>query len=241
MTFRHRHQFEFSAGQNFDGGVLEVSQDGGATFVDAATLGTVPYTGTIATGSGNPLGGRQGFVRATAGFPAFTTATVSFGTALANRTILVRFRIGTDEAVGDLGWTIDDISFTGITNKPFRSVVNDIAVCLPPIANAGPDQSVAASSLVTLDGSASSDPNNDPLTFTWTQLQGPAVPVVDDRGQTGRSPRRAWRRRCSSGCACPIFRDRGRHRDDHGRRRDAAGCRPRPTPPSPMPPSMRVS
>jgi hypothetical protein len=175
MTFRHRHQFEFSAGQNFDGGVLEVSQDGGATFVDAATLGTVPYTGTIATGSGNPLGGRQGFVRATAGFPAFTTATVSFGTALANRTILVRFRIGTDEAVGDLGWTIDDISFTGITNKPFRSVVNDTAVCQPPIANAGPDQTVAASSLVTLDGSASSDPNNDPLTFTWTQLQGPAV------------------------------------------------------------------
>jgi MYXO-CTERM domain-containing protein len=178
MAFRHHFQFENSGGQNFDGGVLEVSTDNGATFVDASMFGTVPYNGTISNVSGNPLGGRQGFVRTSAGFPAFVNATVNFGTALANKTVLVRFRIGTDEAAGDLGWTIDDIAFTGITNKPFRTVTNDTATCSaakPPISNAGPDQTVPVSTLVTLDGSASSDPNGLPLTFLWTQLSGTPV------------------------------------------------------------------
>ena len=53
-----------------------------------------------------------------------------------------------------------------------------------PTANAGPDQEVDESlegqpSLVTLDGSASTDPDGTIASYTWTQTEGPPV-VLDD-------------------------------------------------------------
>ncbi len=42
-----------------------------------------------------------------------------------------------------------------------------------PVADAGPDQSVTVEDTVTLDGTGSSDPNDDTLTYSWT-LTAPA-------------------------------------------------------------------
>lgn len=49
----------------------------------------------------------------------------------------------------------------------------------PPTADAGLAQTVTAQSLVQLDGSASSDPDGDLLTYAWTQTAGPAVTLSD--------------------------------------------------------------
>jgi hypothetical protein len=45
----------------------------------------------------------------------------------------------------------------------------------PPVANAGPNQTLPGPQTVTLNGSASYSPDGNPLTFQWTQQGGPTV------------------------------------------------------------------
>jgi hypothetical protein len=45
----------------------------------------------------------------------------------------------------------------------------------PPLASAGPNQSVASGAGVTLDGSASADPGGQAISFSWAQASGPVV------------------------------------------------------------------
>ena len=55
----------------------------------------------------------------------------------------------------------------------------DIAFNRAPQADAGPDQSVAAGALVTLDASGSIDLDLDTLTYSWQQISGPWVTLSD--------------------------------------------------------------
>jgi hypothetical protein len=86
--------------------VLEYSTDDGSTWLDAGSLITDNgYSGTIDAGYGNPLGGREGFVRESNGY---TSSRVDLS-SLAGQDVRWRFRIGTDATNSDLGWFIDDV------------------------------------------------------------------------------------------------------------------------------------
>jgi signal transduction histidine kinase len=65
-----------------------------------------------------------------------------------------------------------------------HSNVDEVAVTVknqnqPPVARAGPSQSAAPGDLVSLDGSASFDPDQDAISYQWTQIQGTAVTLSD--------------------------------------------------------------
>ena len=49
----------------------------------------------------------------------------------------------------------------------------------PPIADAGEYQSVDKRDMITLNGSNSRDPEGQPLTFTWRQVEGPPLTLPD--------------------------------------------------------------
>ena len=57
-----------------------------------------------------------------------------------------------------------------------------------PLANAGPDQNVATGSVVTLNGSGSSDSNGDTLTYSWSFTSKAATSTAILSGATTTSP-----------------------------------------------------
>ena len=130
IEFDHRFGFEDGGGAApfFDGGVIEISRNGGP-WEDISTFVPPGYGGSIVVGTGNPLEGRPAFVGRSASFPARDHLSLNLGMAFAGQTVRIRFRIGTDEAAADFGWEIDNIAFQGITNKPFSEFIADLAKC----------------------------------------------------------------------------------------------------------------
>ncbi|MBW3664893.1 MAG: cell wall-binding repeat-containing protein [Actinobacteria bacterium] len=102
---RFAHAWEFQA-PDFDGGIVQYSIDRGETWADlGGSFVAQGYNGTIDTGFGNPLAGAPAFVGTSGGY----TASVVDLSALASQDVSLRWRIGTDSAVGSYGWFLDDI------------------------------------------------------------------------------------------------------------------------------------
>jgi surface protein len=60
-------------------------------------------------------------------------------------------------------------------NTPNAAFFSPVELNSAPVANAGSDQSVQHTQYVTLNGTSSSDADNDSLTYSWTQTSGTSV------------------------------------------------------------------
>ena len=108
LKFWHLPNMENSTTGCYDGGILEVTTNGGATWIQVpnANLLVGPYTGAISTSFNNPLAGLQAWCGPTTQAYMYTIADVS---AHAGQTVQFRWRIGSDSSVGRTGWDVDDV------------------------------------------------------------------------------------------------------------------------------------
>ncbi|MBM4381484.1 MAG: histidine kinase, partial [Deltaproteobacteria bacterium] len=192
LAWKARWSFEAGyTGVRCDGAVLEFSEDG-VTWVDATELGVsgpaLGYAGTLAASAVNPLSGRAAMTFINGSWPASQPFSVNLGTRFAGKTVRLRFRVGTDEAVGAWGLEVDDVQVGGLLNTPFPSFLDEAGgdVCNGrPVARPGGPQSAPESvtdasgrarlNVIELDGRASSDPEGAALSYAWTQVGGPPV------------------------------------------------------------------
>jgi len=190
LAFDHYFSFETATPTiGFDGGVIEISTDGGSTWVDAVDAGgqftAGGYNGVLLALS--PSGvvvpdddadGHPGFVNnnGSINVRALQHVVLNFGDAFAGQAVKVRFREATDNGGASLGWFIDNVAFTGVSNLPFSTIVAEDgnADNAAPVANAGASQVKAVGAKVTLDGTASTD-DVGVTSYAWTQLSGPTV------------------------------------------------------------------
>jgi hypothetical protein len=107
LQFWNYQEMEDSSSGCYDGGVLEISTDGGATwtYLPTAQMMTDPYDGPVSGSFSNPLAGLDAWC----GDPQAWLRSVVDLNAYAGATVQFRFRLGSDSSVSRPGWDIDDV------------------------------------------------------------------------------------------------------------------------------------
>jgi hypothetical protein len=142
----------------FDGAILEISTDDGATWAQVLdptpenpVLLTDSYDGVVSSSYQNPLAGQLAWC----GDPQDWLDSIVNLDAYAGETVRFRFRLGTDMSIGREGWAIDDVRVQSCPAAEIALAVEPQTqdVCAPDTAvyNVSVTSPAAGSTSVTLD------------------------------------------------------------------------------------------
>ena len=181
MSFWHFYALE----QDWDGGVVEISINGGS-WIDVTEAGGVLDVGynteALNENPSQALQNRPVFsgINGDLSTSAGNMETVRFGSVLNGQTVRFRFRLGSDGLESEFGWVIDNVSFTNITTPIFNEVVagDSVASC----DNVAPRLTLSTTEVSVSEGQSTSvtamvtDRNaDDVITYSWVQTGGTAA------------------------------------------------------------------
>ena len=116
LSFWHTFAFETNdAGvQCYDGGTLEISIDGGATWsvVPDAAFTAGGFNGTVNTTFSNPILGKRAWCQGTIG--AMTQVTVNLASFVGSANVKLRWHEGDDSSSQATGWFVDSVTLSNV-------------------------------------------------------------------------------------------------------------------------------
>jgi Putative Ig domain/REJ domain/PKD domain len=142
------------APQNVSEGAMVALNGSNSSDLDPGETQTLTFLWTQTGGTGVVLSDP------TAASPTFTAPQIGGGDP--NAFVDLAFHLVVSDGCGGSGASDSTVHVANIPHAPTASAAG------PATANEG-------GVIVVLDGSASSDPDNDPLTYVWTQVDGPSV------------------------------------------------------------------
>ncbi len=125
LSFYHYYDTE----ETWDGGVVEISTDGGNDWEDLGDKMTLNgYVGPLQDNPASPISGRDAFHGNSGDYIETRIDLSDYYT----EEVQIRFRLGTDGAVGGNGWYIDDVSIIDavyVTNSACVTSDEDFEAC----------------------------------------------------------------------------------------------------------------
>jgi hypothetical protein len=122
LSFWHTFAFE-DASTCFDGGTLEISTDGGATWsvVPDAAFTAGGFNGTVSSGSSNPISGKRAWCGGTLG--AMTQVTVNLSSFANSTNTRLRWHAGDDSNTVATGWFVDSVTLSNAGTCTWNNVL----------------------------------------------------------------------------------------------------------------------
>ncbi|MFT3908988.1 MAG: M36 family metallopeptidase [Ferruginibacter sp.] len=193
LSFWHYYNLE----STYDGGILEISTDGGTQWVDLQPhIILNGYTTTM--DASTLLAGRRAWSGSTNNRFIKTKVDLS---SYANMNAKIRFRMITDEGTNPEGWYIDDIAIKNqavvemtsnfFTDAGIKVATSDtVTIILPPVTCAGvavTAQPVSTNACTGNDATLSVTVNGDAPSFQWQVSTDGGINFINIPGATSSS------------------------------------------------------